>query len=230
MNTQNVKWLITDNTIVVNYAGQTHTLARTDQLSGKLIEAIKEKRFDDIPLLVSASKRLEVGSNGRFTVKDGVVFIDGVQAPKVLGRKIEDFASQGLPYEPLIEFAKNLQENPSFRAVNELYSFLEKNNHPLTEDGHFIAYKKVRPDFMDIHSGTFDNSPGQIPEVPRNEVDEDCNNTCSNGLHVANWDYAYNHYGSSTDTMLEVKCIHAMLLLCHQITINQKCAFVVMKY
>jgi hypothetical protein len=36
-------------------------------------------------------------------------------------------------------------------------------------------------------------------------VDEDPNNTCSYGLHVANWDYAYNNYGGKSDIMLEVE-------------------------
>ncbi|CAK9252256.1 unnamed protein product [Sphagnum jensenii] len=140
-----------------------------------------------------------------FSVKDGQVFVDGVVAPKVLGRKIEEFANEGLPYEPLVKFAKNLQSNPSFRAVNELYQFLEKNNHPITENGCFIAYKKVRHDFKDIYTGTMDNSVGQVVEMQRNQVNEDPNQTCSFGLHVANWDYAKNQYGSGHDTMLEVE-------------------------
>lgn len=200
-----VNWLITDQNVVVNYDGQTHTLPRTHRCSEKLILALKEKRYDDIPSLVSAARRLEKDSNGKFSIRDGEVLVDGVVAPKALGRKIEDFANEGLPYDALIKFAKNLQKNPSFRATNELFQFLEKNNHPITENGFFIAYKKVRPDFKDIHSGTFDNSPGTTVSMPRNQVNEDPHQTCSYGLHVANWDYAANHFGSSTDTMLEVE-------------------------
>lgn len=200
-----VNWIITDQNIVVNYDGQTHQLARTDACAPKLIQALKEKRFQDIPNLISAGKRLEHASGGMFSVKNGQVLVDGVIAPRVLGRKIEEFANEGLPYEPLVKFAQNLQKNPSFRAVNELYQFLEKNNHPITENGCFIAYKKVRNDFKDIHSGTFDNSVGQVVEMPRNMVNEDPNQTCSYGLHVANWHYARHQYGGETDTMLEVE-------------------------
>lgn len=200
-----VNWIITDHSIVVNYDGQTHQLARTDACAPKLIQALKEKRYKDIPGLVSAGTRLAHASAGMFTVKDGQVLVDGVPAPKVLGRKIEQFAQEGLPYEPLVKFAKNLQANPSFRAVNELYQFLEKNNHPITENGCFIAYKKVRSDFKDIYSGTFDNSVGQVVEMKRNLVNENPNETCSFGLHVANWDYAKNQYGAGHDTMLEVE-------------------------
>jgi hypothetical protein len=197
--------LFTDTTIVVNYSGQTHALVRQSPAGVKLEEAIRTKNFQDIPSIVDASKRVETGSGGLFTVKDGQVFVGGVKAPAALGRKISEFAEQGLPYEPLVKFTENLQLNPSYRAVNELYEFLEKNNHPITEDGHFIAYKKVAPNFHDLHTGTIDNSPGRAPSVSRNEVDENPTRTCSKGLHVANWDYAANSYGSPNDPMLEVK-------------------------
>ena len=91
-----VNWIITDQNIVVNYDGQTHQLARTDGSAPKLIAALKEKRYNVIPGLVSASGRLSKSSGGKFTVKDGQVYVDGVIAPKALGRKIEEFANEGL--------------------------------------------------------------------------------------------------------------------------------------
>lgn len=201
-----VNWLITDNNITVNYEGQTHIVSRTDALADRLIKAVKEKRFEEIPDLVSAAKRIENFSQGNFTVRDGAILIKGVEAPTVLGNKIVKFSNEGLPFEPLIKFAENLQKNPSFRAVNELFQFLEKNDHPITESGCFIAYKKVRRDFKDIHTGTMDNSVGVIVSMPRNQVNEDATQTCSYGLHVANWDYAHNIYASGSDSiMLEVE-------------------------
>lgn len=200
-----INWLITDHNITVNFEGQTHIVPRSDALANQLIDAVKNNKLSEIPKLVSAAKRVESFSKGNFKVVDGEIFVNGVIAPPVLGDKIVKFSNEGLPYQPLVEFAKKLQNNPSFRAVNELFSFLEKNDHPITETGNFIAYKKVRPDFKDIYSGTFDNSPGTVVEMQRNQVNEDANQTCSYGLHVANWDYAKNHFGSQSDTMLEVE-------------------------
>lgn len=205
MSKKRVNYLISDENITVNYDGQTHIVPRTDSLAQKLIQALREQRVDDIPNLVSAAKRIERFSKGKFVVDGGEIFVNGVAVPPVLGNKIVKFSNEGLPYQPLVKFAENLQKNPSFRAVNELFQFLEKNDHPITENGCFIAYKKVRSDFKDIYSGKFDNSPGTVVEVPRNQVDEDSARTCSHGLHVANWDYAHNQYGSSEDTMLEVE-------------------------
>lgn len=203
-----VNWTISENNISVNYDGETHIVPRSDALGERLIKAVKENRLQEIPALVSAAKRIELFSKGNFVVQDGRVTINGIAAPEVLSNKIIRFSNEGLPFQPLLKFAENLQSNPSFRAVNELYTFLEKNDHPLTESGNFIAYKRVRGSFRDIHSNTMDNSVGNVVEIPRNQVDEDSNRTCSHGLHVANWNYAHTQFASSdasSDIMLEVE-------------------------
>ena len=205
---QKVNWTITDRNVSVNYDGQTHIVPRTDALADRLIKAVRENKLSEIPALVSAAKRIEVFSKGNFVVQDGRVMVNGVAAPEVLSNKIIRFSNDGLPFQPLLKFAENLQKNPSFRAVNELFTFLEKNDHPLTENGNFIAYKRVRSTFKDIHSNTMDNSVGNVMEVPRNQVDEDSSRTCSHGLHVANWTYAHTQFAShdpSSDIMLEVE-------------------------
>jgi hypothetical protein len=201
-------WSITDQNVVVNYNGETHIVRRSDALADRLIKALKEGREREIPGLVSTAKRIQTFSKGAFVVENGRVVVNGSPAPQVLSDKIVRFSNDGLPFQPLLRFAEKLQENPSFRAVNELYQFLEKNDHPVTETGNFIAYKRVRSNFKDIHSGTFDNSVGKLVEVSRNQVDEDSSRTCSYGLHVANWDYAHTQFGSNvadTDIMLEVE-------------------------
>jgi hypothetical protein len=195
---------ITDKNVTVNFDdGQTHIMPRTDPLADKLIQALREGRQDEIPEMVSKAKRIEKYGQGNFKVQDGRIHINGIPVPQVLSAKIIKFQEEGLPHEPLVKFAENLQKNPSFRAVNELFQFLEKNDHPITDNGCFIAYKKVREDFLDVHSGTFDNSPGNVVEMSRNQVNEDSTQTCSAGLHVANFDYASNFY--SGGNMLEVE-------------------------
>lgn len=203
-----INWLVTDQNVTVNYDGKTYIVSRKETLANNLINALKNKKFDEIPELVSAAKRIEKQSNGQFTVVNGNVVINGVAASPVISNKILKFSNEGLPFEPLVKFADKIQKNPSFRAVNELFTFLEKNDHPITESGNFIAYKRVKEDFTDIYSGTFDNSVGNVVEIERNKVDEDPNRTCSHGLHVANWNYAHTQFSSSnseSDIMLEVE-------------------------
>jgi len=96
----------------------------------------------------------------------------------------------------IVRFLSNMYANPSYRAVRELYGFLAANDLPFTPDGCFLAYKKVRYDYKDIHSGNFDNSIGQTPEMPRNMVDDNSDSTCSSGLHICSKSYL-PHYGCS---------------------------------
>jgi len=107
--------------------------------------------------------------------------------------------------EPLCKFLENLHENPSMASLDCLYDFLERNQgHPITEDGHFLAYKAVRPDFKDKFSGTIDNSVGSHPKIPRNQVDNDRSKGCSKGIHVGNLKYVRS-FGVHGDKFLLVK-------------------------
>jgi hypothetical protein len=87
-------------------------------------------------------------------------------------------------------------KNPSNRAINETYRFLENYGLPITDDGCFLAYKAVRNNYTDIYSGKYDNSIGKSPEMPRGQVDDDYDRDCSKGLHVGALDYVvqYGHF------------------------------------
>jgi hypothetical protein len=122
---------------------------------------------------------------------DGLVHISGVALPNELSKKIVAFRDLELPTKPLLNFWNNLKTNSSYNSRKMLYAFLEHNGHPLTDDGCFIAYRGVTSDFKDCHTRSFDNSIGAICEVPRDSVDDNPNNTCSSGLHVACHSYAH---------------------------------------
>lgn len=99
----------------------------------------------------------------------------------------------------LVNFTERLYQNPSYRATQELFRFLVAADIEIDQDGMVICFKRVRGNYTDIHSGTFDNSPGKVCEVSRNEVDEDSTRTCSHGLHVCSKSYLPyfgNDYGN----------------------------------
>jgi hypothetical protein len=114
--------------------------------------------------------------------------------------------SKGLPFQPLVNFLDNLMENPSMQSQTELYDFLEHQYLPITEDGHFLAYKAVRNDYMDKYAGTFDNRVGSICEMRRAKVDDNRGVGCSQGLHAGALNYVAS-YGSvdSGDKIVIVK-------------------------
>lgn len=133
-----------------------------------------------------------------YTNDDGSV---GAFSGRLVERIISG-AKSGDGIEHLIKFANKLSENPSYRAVNELYDFLEAADIKINPDGMVECFKRVRGDFMDVYSGTFDNSVGKTVQVPRNMVDEDSNNTCSYGLHVCSYSYLNSYTGNKVIKVL----------------------------
>lgn len=171
--------------------GRPRSVLRSDtEKFDKVMDALRAGNWAEIPSLIDLATNIQKNSSGVFTVKNDCVYINDLKLPEALSNKIIAFSKENLPIEPLLLFWDNLQKNPSFRSVNQLYSFLERNNHAITPDGCFIAYKKVRENYTDSHTGTFDNSIGATVSMPRNQVNEDPEQTCSCGLHVANFSYA----------------------------------------
>jgi hypothetical protein len=165
--------------------------------------AIREKVLNtesvvaDIENLLDVAKTVETQTFGKVTIEGNVLKYEGREMHNALSKRILALLKEGQSIAIFVKFMENLMANPSFRAVNELYGFLEACTLPITEDGYFLAYKKVRYNYLDIHSGTFDNSIGQKPSMPRNMVDEDAGRTCSSGLHVCS--FGYLSYFSSND-------------------------------
>jgi hypothetical protein len=97
-----------------------------------------------------------------------------------------------------------LQKNPSSRAVQELYKFLEHKNLGISAEGTLIAYKALRNNYTDKHTGKFDNSVGNVLEMPRNKVDDDKEHGCSYGFHAGSLKYA-TEFASGNDRVVLVE-------------------------
>lgn len=157
--------------------------------------------------LVLAESLLDVAAavqdfgEGSVTVEGGIVKYNGNVIDNSVTRRILSMMREGFNVNPMLLFLENLQQNPSFRAVKELYGFLEATDLPITEKGEFVAYKMVRDNYTDLHTGKFPNGIGANPSMPRNEVDEDPNNTCSRGLHVCSQAYL-GFYSQGPRTMV----------------------------
>tara|TARA_R100001198_G_C5216067_1_gene199772 strand:- start:489 stop:1253 length:765 start_codon:yes stop_codon:yes gene_type:complete len=165
------------------------------------VKAISDERWDDIEKLFDTSQAVEDYADGKVKVVEGVVYYDGEAVHNHVVGRILDFMRQGLPYKPLVRFLDKLMDNPSRRAVSELYAFLEHKAMPLTPDGNFLAYKGVRDDYTDWYSGKFRNQVGDEHEMTRNKVCDDANVGCSHGFHAGSLDYAKS-YGNGGHLMV----------------------------
>lgn len=155
----------------------------------KIKEALANNDADAIESLANVSVGLKNFTAGKAEVLNGEVFYNGQPMHNVLTERILQLMNQGFPFDPMVKFLENLMNNPSSRAVNELYTFLSHHHLPITEDGCFLAYKRVGDDWKDFHSRHYDNSVGNVINMPRNQVDDNLNNGCGRGLHVGSIDY-----------------------------------------
>lgn len=139
------------------------------------------------------------------TVSRDGVFWRGKALHMTVTDRIVQFINEDLPVKPLVSFLEKLLKNHRREAVLSLFDFLEANKIPITEDGDFVVYKRVKDDYMDIHSGTIDNHVGKKPSVEPWEVDPDRDNTCSNGLHVCSREYLPSFGSASRDRIVICK-------------------------
>lgn len=170
-----------------------------DYIESQLIQ--KPESEQEVAVNVDVSQ----ASDGIATMDaDGTIKLNGKIVNKAVATRIQQFADSGLPFERLLRFIERVEKNPSYRAGQELYTFLENVGLPITEDGCFIAYKAVRSNYMDKHTGTINNSPGRVITMDRSRVDDDCTQGCSKGLHAGSLDYV-STFGNTGDRAIMVK-------------------------
>jgi hypothetical protein len=178
-----------------------------DHINYRLImESLQSATEDELLELVDIQTAVNNYSNGMVTIQNGKVMYDGEVVHGSISKRILEFMSKGLPFEPLVNFLNNLMENPSMQSQNELYDFLEHEHLPITEDGYFLAYKAVRSDYMDKYAGKFRNMVGDICKMIRAKVDDNRSAGCSQGLHAGALNYVagYGNVGSG-DKIVIVK-------------------------
>ena len=161
-------YLIQGSNLVVVIKNKPHTISKTHITYQKVVDAIKAGDWQTVEDTIDPKKVVINFGQGNVAIQGEKLFWKGTEMHGAIVNRMVQMLQDGFSVEPLVLFMENLMANPSFRAVNELYGFLERNNLPITPDGHFLAYKKVRDDYKDVYSGTFDNSVGQVVSMEPN--------------------------------------------------------------
>jgi hypothetical protein len=190
-------YIVLDNGISLLINMQPYSVDRSHPNFDNIIEAVKADNWDAIPDLIDIAKSVQTFGEGKIEVdaERGVVRYEGQEMDPTLVERLLRMMTEGFSIDPLLNFIKNLFENTSSRAIMELYTFLDYGKMPITPDGFFLAYKRVRADYRSVHDGKTDNSIGKIVEMPRNQVDDRSDNTCSHGLHFCSHGYLSNFSG-----------------------------------
>lgn len=195
MNTSEVKYTATNDSVVVIWLGKPVTVKRGTANFEGLKKALLTSAWDEVPHHLRSDSSVERWAKGKFKVSNGQVSYNGDVLPSEINDRLFEMATLGDDPTPLMKFWEKLQLNPSMNSVNQLWRFLQNCGIPLTADGCFLAYKAVKRDFKDVYSGTIDNTPGQVVEMPRNKISDNPDEYCHFGLHVGALQYAQNFGG-----------------------------------
>ncbi len=180
--------------IVMNEGGKLipYRLNSTHPTFGKLVYALRRGNLARVPSLLTMAQEISNQSHEHVVVKKDGVYYKSRRVETGLTRKIGELMSARQPVAIWLRFMDNLYKNPEESAQQELYEWLMNCNNGKfcpTDDGCFIAYKFVNPDYTDCHTGTISNRPGEVVFMKRSDVDPDRNNECSRGYHFCSLGY-----------------------------------------
>ena len=197
-------FLISSDFITVVCGNRPHTIYSNESRFAKLRDAIKNRAWDEIINIVSLPKSIALFSKGKVQVFDGAVLYNGKEVHNTLTARILEFHREGFPFESLTSFMDKLMENPSERSRDQLFAYLELYRLPITDDGDFVAQKKITVDYKDIHTGSINNSVGQIIQMDRALVNDDPSQGCHTGLHLGSEDFVQSFGGEGVTILCKV--------------------------
>lgn len=203
--------IISNETITIFASPNIVTVHRSQgEARFRQIEALlQSNRIDEAMRLADTATLVSNFVEGDLCLDNLVLTYKGQPVDNVIAERVIHFAQNNISPRPLMRFLAKLMSNPSKRAVDELYTFLQYHGMPIVEDGDFLAYKAIRNNFTDKRTGRYDNSIGKSPEMPRNQVDDNKDKYCSTGFHFSELTYASgfaNGYGAAGgDRLIIVK-------------------------
>ena len=182
-------FILTNDSLTVVVGNKNHTLNQTHPLFKQILANLKLGDWEKVEHDLNFANQLSTKDQIHFNADEGIVYFGNEPLHNVLADKISEMWNEGFDTAPLVAFCINLYANPSTSAIQELYEFLANNKLPITPDGCFLAYKKVKANYTDCHTGTIDNSVGQVVEMDRDTCDPVRDNHCSTGLHFCGLSY-----------------------------------------
>lgn len=195
-----MKYIISNSGVVNAIAGgQAYTFDKNHHNYNTLIRHLKSGNVEHFEAAYDVASSVEHFCDGYVHVKHGTLNWNGIPMPELFSDRIMQMRKEGFEFEPMLNFLNNLNENPSDKAIVELFDFMQHKHLPITDDGHFLAYKAVKEDFTDIYTGNLDNNVGSTVSVDRSSVDSNRDQGCSHGLHVGSIDYVTSYGGIDLD-------------------------------
>lgn len=216
-------YIMTADGVSLYLNGKSFNADKSHPKYNDIIQAIRDQAFDAIPSLINvaiAVKDYAFGSAVEVDADAGLVIYKGEPLRGYLVERILAMMHDGFNIKPMTMYLENLMQNPSKRSVDELHGFNEYGRMPITDDGCFIAYKRING-WYDTYTGKVLNKPAHLLDnddlaklpytvnnvtvelvdgaltvsMPRNKVDDVAERTCSYGLHFCSQEYLKSFSG-----------------------------------
>ena len=195
-----MKYIISNSGVVNAIAGgQAYTFDKNHHNYSSLVRHLKSDNVEHFEAAYDIAASVEHFCDGYVHIKNGTLNWNGIPMPELFSDRIMQMRKEGFEFEPMLNFLNNLNENPSDKAIVELFDFMQHKHLPITDDGNFLAYKAVKEDFTDIYTGNLDNNVGSTVSVDRSSVDSNRDQGCGHGLHVGSIDYVTSYGGIDLD-------------------------------
>ena len=195
-------YLLTEKSLSVVINDRTFIIRADHPNFKQACNAVLEEDWDNVKRLMDIPAAINVHSEGNIKFLHGNLYYKDEMIHNVVSTRILDLVRIDGNFKPLMRFLDRLMSNPSRRSVNELYTFLKHKNMPFTPDGKFLAYKSVRRDWTDHHTGKFSNEVGDTNSMVRNNVCDDAEIGCSYGFHAGSLEYAQSFGGDQAHVVV----------------------------
>lgn len=163
-----------------------------------ILELCKKAKWGEIETLNNINKAIMNSKN--VVVEKDTIKIDGVSVSNTntpIMKFIKILQEKGVvdsEINRIKPFLENMFKNPFIDAVHEIYDYCKAMDFEITDDGCFLAYKKVRKDLGSVYdNGKTKHKIGEYTEVK--VYDTERTNVCSNGLHFCSKSYLQYYPG-----------------------------------
>lgn len=225
-------FLVTPAGVTLFINGQLSAVPTDHANYSKILDALNRKAYDEVLALsdVRSTVRKFLSTDPDFALVNDLVTFKGNPYSAAITDKVLSMIDAGASAEPIFNFLRKVEQNPSATARAELLLFCVANGFLIDTDGNIVAYKSVQGSYLDIHSGRVFYKPASLmtdaekakyalPQtagnvtmqivngelqvsMPRNAVDDNRDRTCSYGLHFASHEYASTWAGRGSHHLL----------------------------
>jgi hypothetical protein len=135
---------ITPHAATLTVNGVPKTVHQTHPNFAEIRDLLMSDEFEanEITELMDVRASIAHRSHGSIVIEADQIFYRGQLMHGLLSERLVEALEDGRQYfDRLIAYADNYYANPSYRAREQLWPFLEKGQNPIDEHGRFLAWK-----------------------------------------------------------------------------------------